>query len=420
MQTSTSKVRVEQILVNASNTALPAAGTALFSGTGLTNLTVGQIGIYDADTLEAIGVGTTVDDSPNIIIARADKLAASYPLPRREVTMTKRIGPDIVSYTGVSYAAPVANLWMVGIDNATATGQINVTNDVLYQMILALDGRRTDIVHGRNTPAIYGKVAAKDYTAYTDDDARDEIVQNMVLDINSQNNTAVLALAIDSAAAGTGLALSGATVGVEVTVATLDDGTVLTHVLTAAEANAIANAVTAGDLTGSWEIVNATSTATQASIVCDIILLLALDATPSFYDRVKELRHRVVPGLSSGFAASVENDELTSPFEGSGTSRWWELQYQSAAGPQKFGPEQAPFSRTPFQFPSPVVDAATYDVYSIVYNHGVDTTASTKSFNPFVAHILVPIGNTAFTTSFEAVLNPWMASVTTSKGPVNL
>lgn len=427
------KVRVGQILVGKTNQALVTGGTALVNATtGALNVSDGQLGIFNAETKVALSAGDTFADHPEIMIVQGnDGTAPAAFMPIRPFEGHAPInGSNVESFTGKSYSAPTHNVVVIGQYGGAAAADINVVDNVEYQLLMKYDGRRTDILNGRNQPVEIASVDAKDYSALTTANATDEIVQRMVHAINelsvawpSQPGGAnVIALALDSAGTGSGTlvsGLSGATTIDETNAAT---PVAISVTLSADEVTSIQKCIIAngGLLPNATKVeaVDISAVATGAT-TCDHILLLVRDSAVAFNDRIPQVKERVEVGLRQGFLTTVGVNVVDRGDEGNGLARQWQLAYDSEADLMKYDTAQAPGGDV-FNYTSPVVAGATYDAYNITYNRDDYATSGIPSKDYFGLDILIPIGDTATTLDLESVLNPWMASLPSPKAAVNL
>ena len=436
------KVRVDKILVGDENAALATTGTAL------SNLTTdGQLGVYNQYTNLA-NTAPSFSTDPAIYIAQGQSTTLhTYPLPARPQERSMPIdGQYVYRVKKATYAAPTNNVWIIGDTNGQ-TGEINVADETLYELTIKFDGRRTDILNGRNQPAIFPQFETPDYSAdgpATEVLQRDDLVQNLVYEIQQQSilkrqsGSQVIALAINTAntGVGSGTTIAGVTPGTAVTIGFNSDGSELTWTPTAAEVAgmdaavaAYVAAVSGTTLASTSEIVKvliatpptgsaaaSAVTATTAAVAgtstnADVIILIAKDDTTGYFDRIPQTKVSFDVGLRQGFnTATVTNREDNKSFEGTGVGRHWALEYESSDELRKFDTSQAPGAYA-IQYPSPVDSAATYNSYTVTHGLPIVTTAGTVSLAPFETIVLIESGDTTTTTAFEAALDGWLQSL---------
>lgn len=119
--------KVQQIFIS-DGTALPANNAAT------TSLTAGKVGIYGQDMLALNPAGgDTITTQPYIYImeSKTDSNGVGY------IKRTGRIdGANILSYTAKKYKAEKREVWAIGYNRLTATGEIEVNNDTDYKFAI--------------------------------------------------------------------------------------------------------------------------------------------------------------------------------------------------------------------------------------------------------------------------------------------
>lgn len=446
--TRTNKVKVEKILVADGNAAVAISGNV----TALT--TDGQLGFYDADTNTAITGSTTFTDSPIIYIAQGTgATTATYPLPLRKQEKSMPIdGRYVLSVQKNSYSAPTNNVWIVGAIDGEA-GEINVADETVYELSIKFDGRRTDILNGRNQPAIFPQFETPDYSVdgpATEVLQRDHLIQNLVHEINQQgvatrtSGAPVVAIAINNGTTGT--ASSGKTVAdlitgtPTITLGYNRDGSAISYTFTAAQTAGIAaartayNAAYSDNIDTTDEVVatlvvtppsgSAASSALGSTAAvagtdnnASHIILVAADPALAYFDRIAQTKDRMVVGLRQGFnVATVTNYEGCKPFEGIGVGRHVNLLYQETDELRKFDTSQPPGGYS-MMYDTPVDTTATYDSYTIVHTSPNIATNSLPSQDPFATIVFIESGDTTTTNGsagvpgFETILRNWVNSL---------
>ncbi len=457
---SQQKVRVEKVLVADDNAALATLGTALVDQTNKDiNLADGQLGLFDAATDLALDFGANYNDSPVVYIAQGTSTSSdltqtpNHPLPLRPVERSQDIDGALVSqWTGVSYTAPSCSAWTIG-DQDGAAGEINVADETRYSVTIKMDGRRTDILNGRNQPSIFPEFTTPDYS--TDGPAtevlqRDDLIQNLAYWINRdslvwtgerQGGANLMAIAIDSAAGNIASAITLAAIDAAGDVVTLgydENGGAITHTMSAAEAAAVTAAIAGHtNLALTSDVVPfmikaydagtdaaAAATANTAEVAgtvgnADVLLIIAIDQDTAFFDRIPEVKTNLEVGLAAGFATTVAKARQARALEGQGTGRQVALFYESTDELRKFDNQQAPGGYV-YQYTSPVDSTATYDTYTIFHSADNMATNGLPSADLFSTYVFIEPGDTTTTNEFEAALNNWMGSLPRPKTAVNL
>lgn len=430
-----SKIKVHKILVASGNQALVAPGTALNTGSTY-NIANGQLGIFangegNLTKNRALGPGDDIYDAPGITIVQGTADVANLssgisPLPIRNVESSVPIS-RVIKYSGVSYTAPTQSTWLIGRVDGNA-GEINVLSETRYQLIIGVDGRRVDLLNGRNQPAFYpefttGNLINLGYT--TELTQRNYLVQNLAAVINEESKFypanpgggEFVCLAIDEAGVGTGTAISALSAG-NVTVGVDAKGNNIVVNFSADMVTSVQEAIVSGGgpLANTAKVIayNAGSIVTAN---CDSLIVVAVDSPTGVFDRIPEVKSRLSIGLSEGFASTVYSAQVEEMFYGEGVGRTWKLFYESTDELRKFASEQYP-SGDVIQYASPIAGTETFDAYVIEHIIPEEMTNGSESHASHVTIILNPIASTTTTASLEAVLNPWMISA--GKTAVNL
>jgi hypothetical protein len=458
------KRRREKILVADGNVTVVSNGSTTFENatSGVINLSNEQLGVFDAETGVALNVGDTYADSPKIFIAQGTSTSATpfstptYPLQNRPFEKSPVIdGANVTRWAGVSYSAPLNNTWLLGGEQADTTA-VNVLDETRYMLSLKFDGRRTDALNGRNQPVIFPQFTTPDYsvsTVYTSTiKQRTHLLANLAQDCNKKSKvwtgnpagSQILAILVDEDATG-GMSSPQTLADIDaandvLTLGYTDGGVAVTHTMTATEAAAITAIIASSDLALTSNILptllvtapagSAAATADGVSVEtagtgtteADHIIFLVLDEGTAYYDRVSQLKSRVVIGMREGFDIStVACTEEQRMFEGQGIAADWEKRYQEFDSLNKFDSVQPPSGET-YQHASHIdtTTPGTYDAYTIESYDLEETSSGESSRVPFVTQILVEIGHTVTTAALEDVLNPWFNSLPRSRAAVEL
>jgi len=430
-----SSVKVEKILVASGNQALVAPGTSLInSSTGVFNIASGQIGIFadgngnlTKDT--ALGPGDDTNDAPGIYIVQGTSDSAApkasigiTPLPMRAVEKSQFILKNgVYQYRGASYAAPTHSTWVIGRKDGTS-GQINVSSEKRYSFSIAFDGRRVDVLNGRNQPAFYPDFTTPDFTEEgitTTVTKRDYLLTYLAFAANQESRLYpgnpgggdFICLAISETGTGSGTAISGMSAG-NYNIGYDGNGNVITVAFTADMVTSLKEAIVAngGPLDNTSELVTYNkATAGGGTTQVDVLAFMALDSPTAYFDRIPQVKSRLKVGPVEGFNSLVYKSEVCKAYEGEGIGRAWKIFYESTDELRKFASEQSP-SAYAIQYSSPIAGTETFDAYTIYHAQPDFATNGAKTEHPCMTIILNPVGDTTTTAALEAVLNPWMIS----------
>lgn len=442
MINKTDKVRVEQIFVVkqglTATAPLNPKGTKLSNGTaaaitvngntfqaGEVMLETGQLGIYGASSMAAIDATSTVATDSSIVIAvKRDESADSVSLPAKPFEISSPISAQNgIVFTGTAYTSPLNNVIAVGAGGGT--GVITALDKTVYRITVAYNGRRTDMLNGRNTPASYMEFTTPDYTtlALNAVNARDHLLQGIAFSglvdsvaYKATGNEAV-PIAIDTAGTvGTGVLISSLTAGQTITLGKNSAGELfnlkLSESVVASLKATLASATPAGPIPATAEIilVDKTLMGTGASNV-DMILIVATDQAKAAYDKITETKTRIKVGLSKGFLGTNSNLELIKPLEGEGLGRNWRIYYESTAGLRRFdSSELSGLDGGSIHYATPVSASGKYSVYTIMHADVAAASNGVIAESPLVSILLVETADTASKGAIQAVLNPYFKS----------
>lgn len=445
---SKSKRPIENFIVAAAGeTTMPTSGTLTSSFTDL-GLNDGQLGFVSDSIYGTVAMNTFVDATPTIgeapVLALYQGTAASpaltsasatYPLWVRPYERTAPIdGRGTVQVTKQLFRTPSQSVWVVGDETGT-TGEINVLDETIYGVNIAFRGRRVEEMQSSQQAAgLPVSITTPNFTdlGKTEAEGRSWIVQKLVYEIN-RNSTAlsngssqfpgkspVIAFAIDSTgAASSAQAITGGGTGLaagDVIDVIVDPTTSLTKTITlnAAQAAAINAATVSADgvAIGStnWAIV-AVDLTTLYTEVCDIIMIMGLDETTAYVDYIPQVKTRLKIGLPYGFDTdTVDLDEHAFADPGEGSGRELDLLYKATQGQRKYNLRHT--MDPVVEFASPVDTTQSYNVYNIVHGKVGEIDMHNMGVLPFREIVLIPSSNTTLVSTFDTVLNNWLASTT--------
>jgi hypothetical protein len=440
MINNTDKVRVEQIFVAADHGTMTATAPFNAKGTKFSNdtaapivvngntfqpsdvmLETGQLGIFDVESKLAIDLTDTVATAPSIFLAiKRDESGDNGPLPERPYEISRPITPkNGIVFTGTAYADPLNNTHVINT--------IVAEDETRYSMTIAYDGRRTDILNGRNAPASFVEYTTPDYTtlglgaADSLDDMLQGLIYNGLLDSVAYKKTGnqAVPIAIDSPGGGTGIGtlISALTIGQTLQLGTNSAGEVLSIVVTesihASLQATLSTATPAGPLpalTAEIIVVDKSIAGTGVSNV-DTIVYVATDQVKAYFDKIGETKTRIKIGLSAGFAATVVKNEVVQPYEGEGLGRNWRLYYEATDGLRRYdSSEMTGLDGGAIYYNNPVSATGKYVVYTIMHSGVSDASDGTLAESPLVNIILVPENDAQTKTDLEAILNAYFAT----------
>ena len=450
MSTAPKTVRVETILVGKLSSSLNAtnpfnpAGTAKVNNTaapitvnnntfqpGEVMLETGQLGIYAYKGSGSrakhahIDSTDTATTAPSIVITqKRDTSNDREPLPPRPINESRPIDSNAnITFAGLVCADPTNDTWLIGNGTGNADS-VNVTSNVTYKLSIKYDGRKTDILNGRNQPADYPEYQAGDLSALTTVDGRDLILQNLAFSVNelsllgTPGGSQTLAFALNEAAAGTApsaVTIAGLTAGTVIAMVIPSTGTTWNHTLTASEVASLQSLIVAGGgplaNTTVIETIDLTTAGTGAANV-DHIALVVTDDKRAYYDRIPEDKPSIDVGLLEGFNSNVYNTELVFPYEGEGLGRQLRLYYESTDGLRRFDTLQLDgLDGKAIHYDIPIDDSKRYAVYTITHGMKDQATDGLPSESPLATVVLLECCDEDYKDDFEAIMNAWLASI---------
>lgn len=417
-----------QVLINdvANGATLPSgsaasANTPLMNSNGTVNLSAGQLGIFDNTGFgtvaqnAAIAVGNTITNSPEIYIAQGTAQSqtpgvGNYPLTnnRPYEKSSPIIGANSVIYTAKVCAMPTFSTWEVS--------GVNVASSTEYAVKIAFRGRRQDeqnSTHG--TSSINPNFVTPDYTIVTSIvNGTDHVLKNIAYQINRSSRAfnvsrpsfgarmPVVAFAVDSTGAATGVAISALTVGTVLNV--FISGNQKTLTITPE----ILNTLTVG-LGASEKIVNINLT-TAGTLVAgaDKLVIMALDEELAFKDKIAQKKIRLDVGLSRGFDVAATAVQVVKPYEGEGQSRQWQLYYEATSGQRKY----AQYSQLypVIEYPTDIVENEVYTAFIIEHFRNDQISFAETTQAGYKTIVLVPCCDSDTIDSFRRIFEPWLTS----------
>lgn len=437
--TNSQKRGVETFVVaKAAQTTLAAGGTTLSnSSTGNVNLNNGQLGIASMSPYGTVAMNTFIDTTPTF--AEAPVIAiyqgteysqnvvgstATYPLWVRPFEKTQDIDGrnNNIIVTEQQYATASHNIWSVGTPSAVTTGAINVVDneETEYRLNVGFRSRRYDEMMATQVQTAnltVGVTTPKWPIGTADDLQRDYIVTHLGYQVNRNSkaflsssryrNTAhVVAFAVGTDTSS-GTAISSLTAGTTLAVFNYK-GIVRSITITAEMLNSLLATGVGSGFTHIYTIDLANAGSTTGGTATGLFLM-GLDHTPVYEDWIPQVKVNLQVGLPSGFDVNtVRNKFYVSASEGQGYGRQLDLWYKNTAGQRKYSQKHT--SDPYINFPSPVDTAITYSTYII--HHGTTSNPDINSliYAPKREVILIPTSNSTLRTSFETVMNLWLAA----------
>lgn len=441
MINNTDRVRVEEILVVkkglTATAPLNPKGTAYSNDTGSAitvngntfqpgeiMLETGQLGIYSEYDYVAVDATSTIQTDPSIFLAvKRDTSLDADVLPHKPVTRSNPIvGRNSVVFTGTDYKAPSNQVFLLG-DAIGQAGVITPVDETDYKLMFAYEGRRTDILNGRNAPQSVINFTTPDYSTlgYSTANALDHFIQsvayNGIVDsvaYHPSGNQAI-PLAIDSVGAGAGTLISGLVAGGSVQIASNSLGETVTLKLTASMVASLKACIVSGGgvVPNTAKIVPAVKTTAGTGVaVTDMILVAVEDQAKAAYDKIAQVKTRIKIGFTKGFAATVRKVEAVTPYEGQNTGRELKLYYNATAGLRNYnGQELSGLDGGVLKYPDTIDESKNYAVYTILHSDVASTSQGTPSEAPLVTVVLVEESDSATKTAIQAVLNPYFKTI---------
>lgn len=417
--------------------------------TGAVRLADGQIGLFSASAYGTVGLNVATDatptfgEAPIVYLAQGTPWSASpstpsqsYPLWNEPFIKSGDInGRNPVLITKQAPSVGTHSVWVVGSE--VSANAITALDNTEYQMRIGFRSLRDDIWYApESTNFITASYVTPNYTVLATQDPVDHLIQNLAWQINRQSaaialnrtkfngNANVVALAINVTGNSNGTAIGGNGDGASGTTA-LAAGQVVpvinTNVgirsitLTEAMATSIKNAAVAAavefgtattiaDLEWNILTIDTTTAGLTANGVADLIMLVSLDSTPVFKDRIPQVRTRLQVGLTTGFDFNlVNNTQYEEAFEGHGQWRPLDILYKETHGQRRYN---LIHTMDPvIEFASPIVQDTQYVTYYV--NHfdlkEVDTFNMVDA--PQVAVVCIPSSETTLISAFDSMMN---------------
>lgn len=414
------------------------------------NLTNGQLGLVAQGMTGTVAYNSfltlapALTESSAFAIFQGNENSASmtsatavYPLAVRPYERTNVIdgtkGPILV--TKQAYRAATHNIWSLGSINAT--GAINVLDDTEYRFYMTFAGRNNDELSNGTQQSSGLRVS---FTTPIDLSTNtvtypkpiDWIATKLAYEIN-RNSSAftlsskwrgtnpVVAFAVGTSATGGTLISTLTATGQNLAVFTYN-GIPRSIYLTPEMVASLKAAVTPPPA-GTTNPFNFTYIYTVAVSDAGIatandtlgVLIMALDRTTSYVDRIPEVKIRIRPGLNAGFNYNtVSLLERSLADEGQGYSRQLDILYKNTAGQRKYA--QRHVVDPIIEYPSPITAGITYTVYNI--NHGrTEQVSSTGGavYSPYREIICIPTTNITAEANLLAALDSYLGATTNPK-----
>lgn len=139
---------------------------------------------------------------------------------------------------------------------------------------------------------------------------------------------------------------------------------------------------------GSWGAANLAAV-NRVSGKADHLMLMAVDRTPTFEDRIPYLKTRLQVGLIDGFnETTVTVTNVQDSSEGEGTSRQWEIFYDNTHRQRQYDQYRG-FEDLKIRYDNPIIDGTFYDAVNVEHYHA-DLIGTDTIVKPFKLIILIP------------------------------
>jgi hypothetical protein len=425
MLAKNSKRAVESILVADGNQALATGGQPIISSSGY-NVANEQLAVFCnsyngvLDNGEVLTAGDTVQDAPVITLAQGTPFSSTLGSQAiqglADVNILKSSPIDgryVLSVDKQSYVAPRATGWVIG---GSGSGAVVPLDNTVFGVKIAFNSARGDqsfSKHIRQAQDI--SFLTPDFTALGTVSPTDLLLQNLVSNINKLSSGVTtngnkgqfpfIALAVDAnGSGGVGTLFSGLTAGVNL------GSTYGNYVVDAQFAAAIVAVIANNaDISGSSRVVPINLATAGAVANTDSILIVSLSDKFAVEDRVWQKQVDLQVGLPYGFnSPTVYSAKDSVVLEGEGGGRQWEVYFKNTAA------QRQTQNRSLFPFLTPYVPvdaAATYVSYQIEHYEVTENGIAANLNNPLKSIVLIESGDTTTQAQFEAVMNPWLLSL---------
>lgn len=422
-----SKRPIEKVLVALGNTDLPTDGTNINGTGGVVNLTDGQVGLLDvtpgSTTFNEFfnnASALTFNDIPVAKVVQGTDYSANpgqarIPFTRRPYeSSVDIIGKNVYAYYGQAYAGPY---------NSASTLAVSATPLELskYSIYLGFRGRRVTEFDSGIHAVVKKKVEfnTPEYSTLGLTSDQDHLVKNLAYQINLNSaqfapyfgnpggNWRVLAFAVSSTGAGTGVALNavvGTSIPVVVTPGSGTQAVTMTQELFDTFAQVVANTA----LTNSSEIqVIDPSNWGVTNANADYLLIVAMNEVPAYIDRDPTLKIRIDAGAGDRFEEeNINFVKGSDPFEGQGTYRQWKIYFENTNGQRSYSQNRDLYPV--LVYPTSLDSTATYAALILEHYIGTQVSFTGTSVSPHKTIILVPSGSTA-KANILAAFNNWLS-----------
>lgn len=448
--TQTSRPKSVTILVAKSGVRLSNQANAtenlIDPATSAVNLADGQLAIV-CDTHNAtaraynelINTTDTAILCDEIRIVQGTPYSANFtqvgPLPTSHQAFVS--SRKIKAKGGVAFTAKLAkqsanDAWIIG---GASSGILETQDEASYKLNLQFLSARNDreySISGNDNLTI--NFTSPDYTSLGTTNPLDHLVQNIAYNTNLNSaalrnalpfvrngNKNVVAFAINFAG-GAGTAMNGFVAGTPFN-AMVSNGITLTYTPDAAFVKTMANVVA-----NSTDITNATTvevidlSTAGAAAKTQAIMLVALDHQLAVaHDEELKVKVRLNVGLETSFTPTVRPTkfEASKPYEGEGSSRSWQLEYNNRARLNVFSQQARMYGDYFIEAPSYILPDIYYTAYiidskdeqEVAYSHMSEYFHRTIILvpSPLTSGTGVTDANTA--TDLNAYLGQWFTSL---------
>lgn len=427
MLAKNSKRAVESILVADGNQALATGGNPIITSSGY-NVANEQLAVFcnsyngTLDNGEILNAGDTVQDAPVITIAQGTPFSSTLGsqtiqgLPDINILKSSPIdGRYVLSVKKQAYVAPRASAWTIG---GTGSSAVVPLDNTVFGVKIAFNSSRGDQAFSKHIRQAQDvSYLTPDYTALATVSPTDHLLQNLVSNINRlssgvntngyNGNYPFIALAINFAGGVSGgLDVDPAVSTVGTNLGASYGGYVIDAQFRAALTEVIANNA---NITNSSEIVPINLVTAGAAANTNAIVIISLADKFAVEDRVWQRQVELEVGLPYGFNyPTVGLAENSRVLEGEGVGRQWEVYFKNTAA------QRQTQNRSLFPFIAPYVpvdSSATYISYQIEHYEVTENGIAANVNAPLKTIVLIESGDTTTQTQFEAVMNPWLQSL---------
>lgn len=343
---------------------------------------------------------------------------AQYPLSVIPYEQSGLInGSGVLVATKQLAEAPTFSTWVVG----NTANPIVATDETTFGLTIVYRGRIFDEYYSCDSSTSYQPdFITPDYTTLATAVPVDHLIQNLTKEINLnstvvgegtyQGNELVVAFALADSGDANGTAANALAPG-NFTVINYQSVGNKVITLTAEMITSIQAAVADAGLNVATKVltIDTTSAGTTTNGSAISFIVMGLDRTLAYEDRVPQVKTRIDLGLAKGFIAStVFHNEGSKAFEGKGQPRALNQWYLNTHGQRKYNLNHLTLPVP--AYPSPIDMTTTYIQYTIQHVDVSQVGIGGMVLSPQSEFILIPSADAVTIAAFEADVNAWLTA----------